>query len=459
MFKSSVRRKLGELALSAVGEGQRIRFLREYERSQFWSTDQLQELQLERATRILNHAYDNCPFYRERFAQRGVLPSTIRSLEDWPHLPVLEKRDIQHEYRRMRAVNWPATDTIVNQTGGSTGQPLRFYLHKDRLESRCGATMRHDGWAGLKLGDRVAYVWGAPRDIPQLKWRTRCRQMLLGHELWLDTAHITEPKLRSFLDALVSFRPRTIVGYAGGLALLAKFVLANGIAAYQPASIIASAELLLPEDRQRIEQAFGCKVFNRYGCREVAVVASECEVRDGLHVMAEGLFIEVVTEPLGCTSGSPGAILVTDLLNFAMPLIRYRIGDLGAWASGSCPCGRGLPRLSQINGRVTDFLVGADGRLVSGVFLATYVVAQRPTLGQVQIIQSRKGHVVYRLCPSDHYDPGADNRYLRESTKDYLGPGSTADIELADRLSPEVSGKILFSKSSVQSDFVDTGTA
>src|SRR5262249_29218268 len=136
---------------------------------------------------------------------------------------------------------------------------------------------------------------------------------------------------------------------------------------------------------------FGCRVFNRYGCREVSVIASECPEHDGLHTMAEGLFIEVVKGARPAQAGEIGSILVTDLFNRAMPLIRYRIGDLGAWEEGTCACGRGLPRLRSVAGRVTDFLVGADGRLVSGVFLATYLVAQRPSLGQVQIHQEKAG--------------------------------------------------------------------
>ena len=176
-------------------------------------------------------------------------------------------------------------------------------------------------------------------------------------------------------------------------------------------------------DRALLEEVFGCPVFNRYGCREVSVMASECPAHCGLHVMAEGLYLEIETPNGPAAPGEMGAILVTDLLNGAMPLIRYRIGDLAAWAEGPCPCGRGLPRLRSVAGRVTDFLVGADGRLVSGVFLATYVVAQRPSLGQVQIRQDKAGAVTYRVRPGRDFDPIADGEYLREATRRHLGDG------------------------------------
>ena len=207
--------------------------------------------------------------------------------------------------------------------------------------------------------------------------------------------------------------------------------------------------MLEDDDRRLLEQVFGCPVFNRYGCREVSVVASECAAHAGLHVMAEGLYVEIETPHGPAAPGRDGRVLVTDLLNHAMPLIRYRIGDMAAWAAGDCPCGRGLPRLERVAGRVTDFLVGADGRLVSGVFLATYVVAQRPSLGQVQIHQHQAGRRRLPLRPGRGFDPAADGDYLRDATRRHLGEGAASTVEVVDELPAEPSGKFLFSCSTV----------
>src|SRR5262249_37736012 len=157
--------------------------------------------------------------------------------------------------------------------------------------------------------------------------------------------------------------------------------------------IVTSAEVLTEADRTLVEQTFGCPVFNRYGSREVSVIATECECRTGLHVMAEGLLVEVVRGEAHARPGELGAILVTDLLNYGMPMIRYHIGDTGSWADGACPCGRGLPRLASVAGRVSDFVVGADGRVVAGLWLLHTLVAHRVSLGQVQIRQQRAGQV------------------------------------------------------------------
>jgi phenylacetate-CoA ligase len=149
-----------------------------------------------------------------------------------------------------------------------------------------------------------------------------------------------------------------------------------------------------------------------------------------------------------------GPILVTDLLNFAMPLIRYRIGDLGSWDTGPCKCGRGLPRLKAIAGRVTDFLVGGDGRLVSGVFLATYLVAQRPSLGQVQIHQEKAGQLLYRIKRGQAFRERADLDYLQQTSRQYLGGDTVIDWEFVDELRAEASGKFLFSRSTATPDYL-----
>jgi phenylacetate-CoA ligase len=354
----------------------------------------------------------------------------------------------------MIATGWPAHDLIRNQTGGSTGTPITFYLSRDRKCSRAAATLRHNAWAGWRVGDRSAVIWGAPRDRPGDTWRARLRDALLREPLWLDTAALTEASLERFHRELFRWRPGIILAYARSAVLFARYLAERRLRPHQPRAIVTSAEVLEAADRELLETVFGCPVFNRYGCREFSVIASECPAHAGLHVMAEGLYVEIETPAGPAAPGQVGSILVTDLLNLAMPMIRYRIGDMGSWARHRCPCGRHLPLLEEVAGRVTDFLVGADGRLVSGVFLATYVVAHRPSLGQVQIHQNRAGHVVYRLRPGPGFDPLEDGEYLRRSTREHLGETATADVEPVADLPAEPSGKFLFSRSSVAPAFL-----
>src|SRR5262249_42787201 len=144
------------------------------------------------------------------------------------------------------------------------------------------------------LGDKVALLWGAPRDRPASRRRAWLRNLLIDRQLFLDAGHLTEPRLAHFHEALKRFRPKVILAYAGAIVLFARYLQARQAMPYQPRAIVTSAEVLEPANRALVEEVFGCRVFNRYGCREVSVIASECPEHDGLHTMAEGLFIEVV---------------------------------------------------------------------------------------------------------------------------------------------------------------------
>jgi phenylacetate-CoA ligase len=454
IYPKLVRNVFAPWSLWRNGELAQMRYLREYERTQFLSTEAIRELQWRRLQVLLIHAYVHCPFYRARFADAGLTPNDLRGLDDLRALPILEKRHLQEQGEWMLSRNWPQSDLIANQTGGSTGAPVSFYLSKARKCSRAAATLRHNRWAGWRIGDRAAVIWGAPRDRPSKSLRARLRGALLREPLWLDTANITEANLAEFHTALLRYKPRIIQAYARSAVLFARYLQARGLTPHRPHGIITSAEMLEADERRLLEDVFGCPVFNRYGCREVSVVASECPARSGLHIMAEGLYIEIETPHGPAAPGEMGSILVTDLLNHAMPLIRYRIGDLGAWAAGTCPCGRGLPRLERVAGRVTDFLVGCDGRLVSGVYLATYVVAHRPSLGQVQILQRKAGAVTYRIKPGHDFVPQNDLEYLQTTTRRYLGRETEVDSEVVEELPSEPSGKFLFSRSTVAPSFL-----
>lgn len=454
LYAKLVRNVLYPLVMRRSGDVGQLRWLREFERTQYLSADALHTLRLSRLEALLAHAYEQCPFYRERMEQAGLHPEDVRSLEDLRHLPPLEKSDLQRFGSRIIARNWPGDDLLPNQTGGSTGTPIKFYASHDRGRSRAAALIRHNRWAGWDVGDRVAVLWGASRDRPRQDWRARLRRAILRQPLWLDTAHIVEEHLAEFHVELLRYRPRVIQAYARSALLFARYLEERGLRPWRPHSIVTSAEVLEPHERALIERVFGCPVFNRYGCREVSVIASECPAHEGLHVMAEGLHIEIVVGDRLAQPGEMGAILVTDLLNYAMPMIRYRIGDMGSWEEGDCPCGRKLPRLRQVHGRVTDFIVGAGGQLVSGVFLATYLVAHRPSLGQVQIRQDRRGEVVYRVRPSDAFSTTDDVAYLERTSRQYLGESIEVRCELVDELPCEPSGKFLFSRSTVTPAFL-----
>lgn len=437
------------------GDMAELRYLRQYEKTQYLSVNEIRSLQLTRLRHLLAHAYDTCPYYRRAFDAARYHPSSLRTLDDFAGCPTLSKSDIQHHRDLLVSDRWPRRDLIPNLTGGSTGTPLSFFVTKDRFRSRAAATWRHNRWASWDIGCKVAILWGAARDAPPPNLRHSLRNTFIDRILFLNTTRITEASLAEYHARLLRFRPGVLLGYANAVRLFARFLRDRDLAVPGLRAIVTSAEMLDPDARAEVSAALACPVFDRYGCREVSVIASECGVTGGLHTMAEGIFVEVIKEGRPADPGEMGEIVVTDLLNLGMPLIRYRIGDMGTSLDGPCGCGRGLPRLQSVAGRVTDFLVGQEGQLVSGAALTVAVVARRPSLGRVQIEQARDRSVLFRIVPPDERPvPDNDLHYLREETRAYLGDTLRVDFEFVRDIPPGPSGKLVFCRSMATSDFV-----
>lgn len=416
-------------------------FLRQIMESQYWSRTEIERLQLKRLNRLLAHAYSNCPFYRDRLQRAGLEPGQV-DLNAFSRLPVLTKREIQDHGPEMSAANFSGKMRVRNQTGGSTGSPLQFWVDRERLDSRLASTARHDRWTGLRPGDWRAELWGARLDqVIKPGWRDWLRNNLLYRMVEMNTSRIRPEDWVQFIARLRQERPRFMVTYAHSAVLFAQYLREHGIGDIGFDSIITTAEVLLPEQRKIIEETFRATVFDRYGCREMSVIASECEYHRGLHVNAEALLVEVV--PDAQFPAPLGKLVVTDLLNYSMPLIRYEIGDVGSWEEGpDCPCGRGLPRLREIHGRTTDFLVLPDGRQISGPAL-TLVVSDMPDVRQVQFLQKAPDWVVLRVVPGRGFGPQTAAE-LRRRFRLYLDESTRLDLEEVENIASERSGKYRF---------------
>ncbi len=421
-------------------------YLREFEQNQYLDPEDLRKLQMLRLRQQLITAYRYVPFYRLRMAEAGLTPLDIQTHEDLRLLPVLTKRDIQDHQDLLVSSNVPSGKREQNQTGGSTGSPLQFYVDTERFDSRMASTVRHNAWAGLRIGDWYAHLWGSRFDVgdhpdPNPAWR----QKYLYRNLTLHTAAVSEEAMMQYVEVLRKYRPRHMVSYAQSAVLFAEFCNANNIHDITFDSMIVSAEMLLPGKRQIIEETFRGKVFNRYGCREVSVIASECEYHSGLHVNADALLVEV--EPAPNLPPGMGKVLVTDLLNRSMPLIRYEIGDLASLdATMHCPCGRSLPLIGNIQGRTSDFLRLPSGRMIAGPSLALLAADMRD-VRQVQFIQPDPQHVTLKVVAGLGYSVRTEQE-LRRRMQPYLEDKTSLTIVTSDSIPSEPSGKYRFVKES-----------
>jgi phenylacetate-CoA ligase len=421
--------------------------LQEMERRQFWSAERLAEHQWSSFKRLVTHAVDTCPYYRESFRRAGLSPADLRSPEDIRWVPTLSKQEIQAHRDEMISSRYRREDLIEDMTGGSTGSPMRFYYDRERRETRAAAVLRHDRWSGWNIGERRALLWGAQRDLPRgLKARLRTR--LINRTLALDASALDDAAMAQFAAKLKRYQPKVLVAYANTLALFARYVQAEKITGIKPQGIITSAEVLTRENRELIEKTFGCRVFDRYGCREFGVIASECSVHENMHISADNLLVETVAADGPC-HGTEGEIVITDLRNLAMPMIRYQIKDVGRILPGACRCSRGLPLMELSGGRVTDFLTATDGRKVSGVVLATYVITRIPGIEQVQFVQSEPGAVTLNLVKGPDWSEHSTLTPLIAKAREYLGPDMRFDVSFRDRIPQEKSGKYRFAVSTL----------
>ena len=425
-----------------------LRYLNELEKSQYYSPERIRNLQWMKLAPLLKHAYENCPFYRKRFLEVGLKPSRIHSPDDFLEFPPLSKSDIKENLSAMIAENCSKVDLVKDMTGGSTGFPLVFYYSRERRDSRNAAQIRHSRWSFWDIGDRAAFIWGAVRDISSPKsLKARFRDVLLRRNgPFLNTFSMSEEDMYIFAEKLKRYQPKAILGYAQPTALFARFLQDHKILDVHPSAIITSGEVLLPGNRELIENVFHCKVFNRYGCREVGIIANECEEHQGLHINAENLYIEFIREGRPVIEES-GEILIPDLQNYAMPLIRYKIGDVGRLLKKTCSCGRGLPLMDAIDGRVTDFIVTPEGKLVSGVAL-TLTVNNIEGIKKAQLVQERINQLKVKLVRDKGFtDDSAKN--LLDNIVKHVGDKVETEIQYVSEIPKELSGKYRFSISKV----------
>jgi phenylacetate-CoA ligase len=410
---------------------------------------------MERLNAIVRYAFEHSVFYRESFSGVGYSVADTLTAESFRKLPLLRKRDIQSRLPELVSDQFREEQLIANQTGGSTGEPLKLYHDRARESSRRAATLRHNEWAGVYPGSKIGILWGAPRDFAITAGvRGSLKNRLLDRTLWLNASEMSLESLKGFADEITRFKPDALLAYANTLYLFAQFLESEKITPPQIGSVITSAEPLTDEARELITRVFRTEVFNRYGCRELSIVASECSEHDEMHVNAEHVYHEILTAGEPSSEGQVGELVLTDLSNRGMPLIRYQIEDSAAPVAGECACRLTLPRIQITGGRVSEFLVTAEDKLIAGTALTIFLSTAVSGVAQMQLYQREKGEVTFRIVRS-----GAefDEALLREKAGSSFGPGMRIGVEYVESIPRETSGKYRFSISEVASSVIRAG--
>ncbi len=413
-------------------------------RTQYLSLDELHALQSTSLAALIDHAYAHVPAYRARFEEWGLTPFDVRSPEDLAKLPVMRRADLRKAGAARESTAAPLPD-IRKQTSGTTGEPLIFGFEQDSEDWRRAIRYRGYGWAGYRPGDLALHFWGAPLPSqPPLAVRAKIAlDRKLRRELYMPCGTMTDEHLASVVKAIQRRKPKILVTYSQAGGELARFINQRNLRTWSAIPTITGAELVTPRDRADLVKAFG-PVFDVYGCREVMMIAGECHLHDGLHVSMENLVVEIVVTENGrerpAREGETGEVVLTDLHNFAMPFIRYANGDIATQGpSKKCLCGRTLPRIRSVQGRLSETLRDSTGAAISGVALSNVFYDVSSSVRQFQIVQHRDRSVTIRLVPAAELSSTA-LAHIRHSASRMLA-GVDVKIELVETLPRSGAGK------------------
>ena len=406
--------------------------------SQWWSPAKLEEYRLERLRSLLLKVGKNVPYYRDCFANLSFNPQEIKSLADLKKLPFLTKNIIRTQGDRMKS------DIAIGlarfNTGGSSGEPLIFFIGNERISHDVAAKWRATRWWDVDIGDPEIVVWGSPIELGTQDRVRAIRDKLMRTEL-MPAFQMNETNLDQFVARIRERRPKMLFGYPSAISHIATHAKKRGIQLNDLGVkvVFCTSERLYDHQREAISSAFACPVANGYGGRDAGFIAHECPA-GGMHITAEDIIVEIIDENGNIQpTGVAGEIVVTHLATSDFPFIRYKTGDVGSLSAEPCSCGRGLPLLKEIQGRSTDFVIAADGTVMHGLALI-YILRDLPTVNAFKIIQESLTLTRVQVVATSGYSLN-DEKTIREGLQNRLGKKVDIQIEKFKEIPPEKSGK------------------
>lgn len=428
-------------------------------RTQWATLQNVERLQQCRLRQLLTHAWANVPYYRRIMDELGISPYGAFNINTvLRRLPLLEKDAVRNAADNgLLSTHERDARRIAITTSGSTGEPMRFFVDAFQLEMRWATTWRNFEWAGYRFGDRHVRLWHQTIGMSPLQIVREWLQSALCRRTFVPIFKLGDKTIDKFVSRIERSYPVLIDGYAEALSLLASYMRSrelagNGAMVHRPRGIISSAQMLPDHSRRLIEGVFGCQVFDKYGAREFSGIAHECECRR-MHVNAESYIVEILYNGRPARTGEVGEVVITDLNNRVMPFIRYRIGDLAtAVLQEPCECGRGLPTIGAVEGRIQAIIVGTNGRYLSGTFFAHLLKDYVGMIRQFQVVQHQHGQLAVKVVRADGLTQAVLNG-LNKVLHDNLGKDMVITYELVDEIPLGRTGKHCHSISHLKVDF------
>ena len=413
--------------------------------SQWFSNGKLRELQFEETRNFLIHAATHTGYYRKLFKDADFDPQTFKSLDEVSHLPILRKSTIREKINYFLADNYSRRNVLWAHTSGTTGQALSFPLSSECFQREHAFRHIHYSWGGVSDGDKIAVCAGHPVTFISRSRPPFWTYDYINNWLILSSYHLNESNLLSYIDELAKFQPDMLKGYPSSVYLLA---LANKKwgQKVKTKAVYTASETLLDFQRKAIESYFGCKVFNWYGTSEMCVNIVECD-HGSMHLKQEHSYIELLdlnNKPV--KPGEEGRIVCTAFGNYALPFIRYDLGDIAIKSQESkCSCRRGGEVIDKIVGRKEDYIITPDGRFIGRL---DHLFKDSINIIEAQIIQNEFGRIIIRAVINKNYNAADESAVLKEA-RERLGKEVKIDFEYVEAIPRTKSGKFRFIVSNV----------
>ena len=422
-------------------------YLEQLLESQYYPIEKLRNMQADRLKRVVRHAYQNTEYYKKAFDRANIKLNRITTLEDLRFLPILSKETVRNHLNDLIAQDHDRP-TYFTYTSGSTGQPMKFLRDSEAAAWYWAAEYRGPVWHGWEVGDKYGYFWGVHHTVSK-KNKDKLGDLLLNR-IRFSAHDFSEERATSFYQKCLEFKPLYFWGYPSSIYNFSKKLYDLGLdgRSLNLKFIKTSSEMLYEFQREMLEESFGCTVYNDYGACEVGHIGFECPL-GGMHLSIENFCVEILNnnyQPV--EEGESGKVVLTNLVNFAMPLIRYEIGDIASLSADSCPCGRSLPLLDSLEGRSCDVVIDQDGKQLHCVVLSYLIkeVAHREGLNsasQIRFIQRERNKMLVQIVKGPTFSSSLTD-FLSFNVKKILGSSCIVSFDFPEEIPVEQSGKFRY---------------
>jgi phenylacetate-CoA ligase len=414
--------------------------------NQYLRADELQAVRDQKVRSLVAHAYRSVPYYKRLFDETGIAPDAIASCGDLQQVPILTKRTVLDHEADLLVSPWHGR-VFNRKTSGSTGMTLHFKKKADALARNDAVMFRCYGWYGIGVGDRQARFWGVPVD-----WRPRLRENLkdlVANRVRISAFDLSPSSCAREYRRIRSFGPDYFYGYTSAIYAFAEICTELGLSLDELPlkAVICTAEKMYPHHRAALERAFACPVVDEYGSSENGVIAFQCRL-GRMHMMSDHLAIEFVDEAgRSVAPGERGRIVITDLSSYAMPLIRYDIGDVGTASNSECTCGVTLPLMEMVEGRKEDFIRTESGTLVHAAYLC--YTLKDDAVREFKMYQKSRESLIVQIVKSPKFT-GETEQALEARLRTALGSRIAIRFEYLESIPREASGKLRYFVSEIE---------